>query len=112
MVDVKDSGTHGSEQTQALERFHVIRPFLEDGVPLAHIARERVIPLRTLSRWVQHYRGAYPLLRRSSAPGCWMSIFSVRKRRLEQHPRGAGRLGGSCHRCQILWNNSTCYSSR
>jgi putative transposase len=45
-----------SERTQALERFYVIRPFLKDGVPLAQIARERAIPLRTLSRWVKRYR--------------------------------------------------------
>jgi putative transposase len=53
LKDIQDSE---SEQTQALERFYVIRPFLEDGVPLAHIARERAIPIRTLSRWVKHYR--------------------------------------------------------
>lgn len=57
MADVKHVGTPESERTQELELFHVIRPFLEDGVPLAQIARERAIPLRTLSRWVKRYRG-------------------------------------------------------
>ena len=32
---------------RALDRFQVIRPFLEDGVPLAQIAREQGISLRT-----------------------------------------------------------------
>lgn len=45
-----------SECMDALERFYVIRPFLEDGVPLAHIAREQAIARRTLTRWVQQYR--------------------------------------------------------
>jgi putative transposase len=45
-----------NERTQVLERFYVIRPFLEDGVPLAQIAKERAIPRRTLTRWVKQYR--------------------------------------------------------
>ncbi len=56
MADVKNIGMPESERTQPLERFYVIRPFLEDGVPLAQIARERAIPIRTLSRWVKRYR--------------------------------------------------------
>jgi len=52
----QDSGVAESERTQALEHFYVIRPFLEDGVALAQIARERAIPIRTLSRWVKQYR--------------------------------------------------------
>src|SRR5260370_23328245 len=49
-------GASESERTQALERFYVIRPFLEDSVPLAQIARERAVPRRTLTRWVKQYR--------------------------------------------------------
>ncbi len=30
---------------------------MEDSVPLTQLAKERAIPLRTLSRWVKHYRG-------------------------------------------------------
>jgi len=56
MANVKSIGTLESERTRALERFYVLRPFLEDGVPLAQIARERAFPLRTLSRWVKCYR--------------------------------------------------------
>jgi putative transposase len=32
------------------------RPFLEDGVPLTRLARERRIVLRTARRWVERYR--------------------------------------------------------
>src|SRR5262249_43805745 len=44
------------ERSAALERFHVIRPFLEDGVSLSRIAREQRIRLRTAQRWVRRYR--------------------------------------------------------
>lgn len=56
-----------TEREQALSRFHLIRPFLEDGVPLAHIAREQKLPLRTLGRWVRRYRtqGLAGLVRRA-----------------------------------------------
>jgi putative transposase len=40
----------------ALARFQAIRPFLEDGVPLARLATEKGINLRTARRWVQVYR--------------------------------------------------------
>jgi len=33
----------------------VIRPFLEDGISLSQIARDRGIPLRTAQRWVRRY---------------------------------------------------------
>ena len=47
--------TH-SIDNQALERFRIIRPFLEDGIPLAQLAEEHAIALRTLQRWVRRYR--------------------------------------------------------
>ena len=40
----------------ALSRFKIIAPFLEDGLPLTQIARHHDIPLRTLRRWVTRYR--------------------------------------------------------
>ena len=43
-------------RSRALARFQVIRPFLEDGVPLTQIAREQGIVLRTARRWVDRYR--------------------------------------------------------
>lgn len=43
-------------RSRALARFQKIRPFLEDGVPLARLAREQNIILRTARRWVKRYR--------------------------------------------------------
>ena len=40
----------------ALGRFLILRPHLEEGVPLARIAHERNPSLRTLNRWATHYR--------------------------------------------------------
>ena len=45
-----------TKRAQALEHFHLIRPFLEDGVPLTHIATLNQISLRTLRRWAGQYR--------------------------------------------------------
>lgn len=43
-------------RSRALARFQVIRPFLEDGVPLTQLAREQGLVLRTARRWVGRYR--------------------------------------------------------
>ena len=43
-------------RSRALARFQTIRPFLEDGVPLAQVAREQGVVLRTARRWVDRYR--------------------------------------------------------
>jgi putative transposase len=43
-------------RTAALERFHIIRPFLEEGVPLPTLAQHHALSLRTARRWVQLYR--------------------------------------------------------
>lgn len=43
-------------RSRALARFQIIRPFLEDGVPLAQLAREQDVVLRTARRWVDRYR--------------------------------------------------------
>jgi putative transposase len=45
-----------AQRAEALSQFQVIRPFLEDGVPLTRIAAEHQLQLRTLRRWVQRYR--------------------------------------------------------
>jgi putative transposase len=45
-----------AQRAQALEHFHLLRPFLDDGVPLTHIAALHQLSLRTLRRWVQQYR--------------------------------------------------------
>jgi putative transposase len=45
-----------TQRTHALEHFRLIRPFLEDGVPLTQIAAVHQLSVRTLRRWVQQYR--------------------------------------------------------
>jgi hypothetical protein len=49
-----------AQRSQALDRFGLLRPFLEDGVPLAEIARQHKLPLRTLERWLHRYRQRGP----------------------------------------------------
>jgi putative transposase len=44
------------ERSLALSRFHTIRPFLEDGVPLVRIAQENHLGVRTVYRWAENYR--------------------------------------------------------
>ena len=43
-------------RTAALARLHIIRPFLEEGVPLPILAQHHALSLRTARRWVQRYR--------------------------------------------------------
>jgi putative transposase len=50
------SGLTDEARSRALARFQVIRPFLEDGIPLTQIAREQGLVLRTARRWVHRYR--------------------------------------------------------
>ena len=45
-----------SEDERAITRFRLLRPFLEDGVPLASVARAAKVPLSTAHRWVRRYR--------------------------------------------------------
>ena len=43
------------ERAQAVERFHVLRPFLEEDMPLLQIASQQQVSLRTLRRWIERY---------------------------------------------------------
>ncbi len=45
-----------TQRQLALERFRLLRPHLEEGKPLAQIAAQQNVPLRTLQRWAAHYR--------------------------------------------------------
>ena len=45
------SGLSEAERNRAFERFQLLRPFLEEGVPLARVARDRGLALRTVRRW-------------------------------------------------------------
>lgn len=45
-----------AQRQLALDRFRLLRPHLEEGRPLAQIAAQQNVPLRTLQRWAAHYR--------------------------------------------------------
>ncbi len=45
-----------NERKRTVTRFGLLRPYLEDGVPLAEIAHEQGVTPRTLERWVARYR--------------------------------------------------------
>ena len=38
-----------------MDRYRLLRPHLEEGVPLARIAREHGVVLRTAQRWLRRY---------------------------------------------------------
>jgi putative transposase len=65
------------ERARALERFHALRPFLEDGVPLAQVASKEGIDLRTAQRWVKRYRthGLVGLARKSRREVCRVAQY-------------------------------------
>jgi putative transposase len=45
-----------AQRAQALERFAILRPALEDGVAQTQIARTHDLPLSTVQRWIKRYR--------------------------------------------------------
>ena len=57
------------QREQAMARFAVLRPHLEDGVPLARAAGDAGVAVRTAQRWLARYRacGLAGLARRSRA---------------------------------------------
>ncbi len=44
------------QRKQATDRFDVLRPHLEGGVPLSRAAADAGVPLRTVERWLARYR--------------------------------------------------------
>jgi putative transposase len=50
------SGLSEAERDLALKRFDLLRPFLEDGIPLTRVACARGLALRTARRWAECYR--------------------------------------------------------
>ena len=59
MALTPSSGTSGLTEEQrslALARFHILRPFLEESVPLASIAQQHDLNPRTVRRWAKNYR--------------------------------------------------------
>jgi len=45
-------------RAQAMARLAVLRPHLDDGVPLTHTAAAAGVSLRTAQRWLTRYRRA------------------------------------------------------
>jgi len=43
------------QRQSAFERYQTLRPHLEQEVPLARVAAEASMPLRTAQRWVSRY---------------------------------------------------------
>jgi transposase len=56
-VDELASFSDASRQ-RAFERFKLLRAHLEDGRPLAAIAREAMVSYRTLQYWLERYRAS------------------------------------------------------
>src|SRR6266568_1629789 len=50
------TGLTETQRSEALKRFYIIRPFLEESIPLTRIADGQKLKVRTLRRWVQRYR--------------------------------------------------------
>jgi putative transposase len=46
------------ERQEAMGRFVVLQPHLNAGVPLAEVARNAGVPLRSAQRWLARYRAA------------------------------------------------------
>jgi putative transposase len=44
------------ERQEAMRRFAVLRPHLNDGLPLPEAARDAGVPLRSVQRWLARYR--------------------------------------------------------
>jgi len=44
------------QRGQAMARFDVLRPYLEEGVPLLRAAGDAGVPIRTAERWLARYR--------------------------------------------------------
>src|SRR5271166_4068402 len=44
------------QRQRAFDRYQALRPHLEQDVPLARVAREASLPLRTAQDWVSRYR--------------------------------------------------------
>ncbi len=69
---------------EALRRYRIIRPFLEDDVPLPAIVQTSGISLRTLRRWTERYRrqGLKGLARKSRADKDRLRSLPVEKKEL------------------------------
>lgn len=61
------SGLTEEQRLEAMERFAVLRPHIEEGVPLTRAAADDGVPLRSARRWLARYRsGGLPVLGRQA----------------------------------------------
>ena len=74
-------------QAQAMARFAVLRPHLEDGVPLTRAADAAGVPLRTAQRWLARYRrDGLAGLARPRPQRCRCAPLARRSRRADRGP--------------------------
>src|SRR5712691_5149735 len=82
IAETRDAGVLSTyselARAQAFERFKIIRPFLEEGIPLLTLAQHHERSARTLQRWVHHYQqgGLVALCRKSRADRGARRVFS------------------------------------
>ena len=55
-VDDSPAGLSSGQREEAMTRFELLKPHLEEGVPLPRVARDAGIALRTAKRWLARYR--------------------------------------------------------
>lgn len=61
------SGLNEDQRLDAMDRFAVLRPHIQDGVPLTRAAAQAGVPLRSARRWLARYRsGGLPALGRKA----------------------------------------------
>lgn len=54
--DEADTALTMAQREQAMARYAVLRPHLDDGISLAEAARQGEVALRTAQRWLASYR--------------------------------------------------------
>jgi putative transposase len=60
-VTVSASGLTGytdAQRQQARRRYEILRPHLDEGVPLSRAAAQAGVPLSTAQRWLHRYRSS------------------------------------------------------
>jgi putative transposase len=50
------TGLNETQRSQALQRWRILRPHVEDAVPVARVAADADVPERTAQRWLARYR--------------------------------------------------------
>ena len=87
MPQVPLNGLSETECTLAFERFELLRSSLEEGVPLARMARDRGLPFRTAQRWAGQYRreGLAGLARKERSDRGKRHLYDRRRRKVTRN---------------------------